>query len=358
MTRINTQVLWIFAAAAIVFAPQYALAQNDIMPDAETVPEEESVDLGWNPWFTIGGNISFGHNHNVIGKQDGQTWTLGASIDTGIDYQKGQHDWRNSLLLLESFTFAPPVNEFVKSADSLTLKSIYYYKIKSVPWLGPFVKFQLDTSIFQGVDYRDSDSNSWYRLDDAGNRVTINTGKQFKLTDYGYPLTLKESIGLFARPYSNNEIEWEFRAGFGAHEVFADDQLALTGTEGDDDLDGINEIEVKDLQNYIQGGVVAGTSIRGKLYKDKFTYEVWADLMFPVVRTNKDMADGNAAELMNVDLGARLSFALVDWASLDYEFKAVRQPQLIDGFQLMNMLLLTFKYTPVQKKTAETVEGE
>jgi hypothetical protein len=46
--------------------------------------------------------------------------------------------------------------------------------------------------------------------------------------------------------------------------------------------------------------------------------------------------------LTNVQVDANLSFHLVDWASLDYQLKAIRQPQVIDQFQVQNTLLVTF----------------
>ncbi|MBL6975362.1 MAG: hypothetical protein ISR64_06475 [Deltaproteobacteria bacterium] len=342
-------------AVSLVASTGYA-QEGEYMPDQANLPDAKFGNMGLNPWVTIGANVSFGHNYNVVGKQDGQNWTIGASLDTGVDYQKDGHDWRNNILLLETFTYGPPINEWIKSADSLSFKSIYYYKIPNVPWLGPFARFQLETSIFPGADARSDENNQWYKVDDLGNPQILHTGKFFILTNYGFPLTLREAIGLFARPFSKPEVEWEFRAGLGATEVFADGQLALTGTEGDDsmggDLDGINDIEVRDLSNYVQFGAEAGMSIAGKLYKNKFSYKAWADIMFPLVRTNKaaGATQGNVADLMNVDIGVRLEFKLVSWATLNYEFKAVRQPQLVDGFQIQNLLLLTFKYSPVEKK--------
>jgi hypothetical protein len=36
---------------------------------------------------------------------------------------------------------------------------------------------------------------------------------------------------------------------------------------------------------------------------------------------------------------------LFEWASLDYELKIMRLPQLVDAWQIQNNLLLTFSYT-------------
>ncbi|MFT3773862.1 MAG: hypothetical protein QM820_51490 [Minicystis sp.] len=52
--------------------------------------------------------------------------------------------------------------------------------------------------------------------------------------------------------------------------------------------------------------------------------------------------DRNVWQLTNIQLDASLSFKLVEWASIDYQFKAIRQPQILDAFQIQNALLLTF----------------
>ena len=50
-------------------------------------------------------------------------------------------------------------------------------------------------------------------------------------------------------------------------------------------------------------------------------------------------------QLTNVDVGANVVFKLVEWATVTYEFKAVRVPQLLpDTFQVRNTLMLTMGY--------------
>ncbi|NOZ00614.1 MAG: DUF3078 domain-containing protein [Deltaproteobacteria bacterium] len=341
-----TRFAWM-PALAMALASQTASAQDaSLVPDAKDLPKAEFGELGWNPWVTIGGTVSFGHNRKVVGTLDGQSWTIGLSLDAGFDYQKNGHDWRNNLYLLESFTYGPPINEFIKSADQLTFESIYYYKIASVPWLGPFARFKLDTAIFPNSDVRESNTNNWEL-----NGKVIHSGKRFKLTSSGFPLTLKESAGLFARPYSRPEIEWEFRVGAGAQEVFADGQYAIS-----DDSSTPN-IEVALLHDYQQVGAEAGMSFNGAVYDNKFTYKAWIDVLFPLYRSDKQPGDDmNVAEAANIEIGTKLSFKLVSWASLDYDLRVVRQPQLLDDWQVSNLLMLTFKYSPVEKKTVAPEE--
>lgn len=337
-------VLLVIALAA---APAYA-QDSELVPDIKDLPAAEFGQLGWNPWLTLGGTVSFGHNRKVVGKLDGQSWLLGISIDTGVDYQKGSHDWRNTLFIMESFTYGPPINEFIKAADQVTFQSIYYYKFPTVPWMGAFGRFQLDTVFFPNSDVRESSTNNWVK-----NGNIVHTGKRYRLTDSGFPLTLKEAVGLFARPYSRQAVEWEFRVGAGAHQVFADGQDALADDAATPD------IEVVGLNDFNQIGAEVGMSLTGSLYDNKFTYKTWIDVLFPFYRSDKPATDTmNAAEAANVEIGVKLSFQLVSWASLDYDLRVVRQPQLLDDWQISNLLLLTFKYSPVEKKTAPPPEEE
>ena len=52
-------------------------------------------------------------------------------------------------------------------------------------------------------------------------------------------------------------------------------------------------------------------------------------------------AEDSAFELTNLAFRAALSVQLVDWASLDYELAVIREPQILDVFQVRNNLLLT-----------------
>ena len=94
----------------------------------------------------LGGQLP--QRRQVVGQVDGQSWTLGGSIDTGVDYNNGPHQWLNNLSILDSFSYAPPINEFVKATDNFVFHSEYYYRIPSVKWLGPFADFKLETSMF------------------------------------------------------------------------------------------------------------------------------------------------------------------------------------------------------------------
>lgn len=84
---------------------------------------------------------------------------------------------------------------------------------------------------------------------------------------------------------------------------------------------------------------------------DRVTYLAFAEAMTPFIRQKRAGDSRGAFRMTNVNLGVQLSFSLTSWASLDYQFRAVRQPQLIEAFQIQNLLLLTFKHSPVVKRT-------
>jgi len=334
------------ALAGILLAPSAAPAlEKEVVADALQPPKPKGGE-GWDGTLTVGANVSFAHARQVVGQLSGQSWTLGANIQGGLDYIKDVHDWRNSLTFLESFTYGPPLNRFVKSSDKLNFQSIYYFKIPAVPWLGPFARFSLDTAVFEGADYRPAPVT--YRIAYAdGSTVDLGNKTKLKLTDSFLPMTLKEAIGMFARPISWEVFELEARIGFGAQEVVASGELSLN-----DDAATPDVIEVNELSTFSQAGTELALVMQGTVADKKVNYKVYGEALTPFVRQKKSGDNRGAFSMTNVELGARVSFKLVEWASLDYEFKALRVPQLVDVFQIQNNLLLTFNFTLIKSKSS------
>jgi hypothetical protein len=198
------------------------------------------------------------------------------------------------------------------------------------------VHFGLETAMFPGYDTRAS-TVIWAvaRRDGTVERLT---GTRLRLTDAFLPITFRESVGLFVHPYSSAPFTIETRAGFGGLHTLAEGQLVV-----DDDGDS-DDIEVKELHGFDQAAVELGVALFGQYLENKVSWRLVADVAVPVI--NRPEEDGRKlAELTNVDLNATLSFKLLSWLSLDYKFRALRQPQLVDAFQIQNNLLLTLSYT-------------
>jgi hypothetical protein len=306
---------------------------------------------GWDTRVALGGTLSFANNSNVAGQMDGTSFSLGIKLDAGADFNHVDHEWRNTLALGAAITRTPVIPEFVKTNDSLTFESIYLYHV--VDWFGPFARFSLNTAMFPSRDIRTGHAAYSVINPDGTTRALTVPGTDctpaadgsvpstcrtsLSLSDGFRPLTFKQSVGLFVQPLQTDPLTVELRGGVGAQEVIAKNQLAMA----DDVTTAV--IELKQLANANQAGAELALSLWGTLVEKRVVYKANAAAMTPFAHTALIPGDDrNAFQLTNVQLDAALSFKLVEWASIDYQFKAIRQPQILDAFQIQNALLFTF----------------
>ncbi len=329
------------------------------MPAAAPALEKEYVtapagkiqdDAGWLGSLRVGAGINFMNNRKVVGQLDGSQFTLGFSFDGDIGYRKGEHDWRNNLTIQEGFGYGPPINKVVKSSDTLKFDTAYFYHPEAAPWVGPFVRAGLLSAIFEGAHY--NATKVTYNDAATGEKLNGNPADpddktdQFHLSDEFSPTTLKESAGVFLNPYRHENLDIMILAGFGSHQVFAEGQYALA-----DDAKTAGQIEVKKLSSFVQAGFEGGLALTGTAYESKIKYKAYTDVMVPFYRSNKPKGDKSSiGDMTNVEMGALLSFKLVDWASVDYTLKVLRQPQLVKEWQVQNLLLLNFSYSYAKRQ--------
>ncbi|MBK8258613.1 MAG: DUF3078 domain-containing protein [Polyangiaceae bacterium] len=361
------------AFSSLVIATQASaqdVAANTVKKEATDVKVTEAPAIPNGVYASLRGDItlSFTDQQRVVGQIDGSTVNFGVKIDGKADVIHDEHEWRNSLLINAGLTKTPNIPEFIKNTDSLQFESIYLYHIK--PWIGPFARFKLDTPMFAGTDVRPGATN--YKVTSQDGTITQTCDPtidaeckttRFPLTDGFQPLTLRESIGVFAQPYKTNPITIEARVGFGAQEILADKQYAIADIA--DDATNcparINEtpgqksavpcVEVNQLSDVLQAGLEANLEVWGKVYDDKITYKAYAGILAPFAHGDLPQSyfdaggQDDVGQLTNVDLGINVNFKIVEWASLTYELKAVRVPQLLpDTFQVRNTLMLTMGY--------------
>jgi len=332
-SRILALLVMAFPLAALALEKEY------VAPPSGSTDDQP----GWHGSLRVGANVNFTNNRKVVGQQEGNQFQIGGTFDGDIGYLRGEHDWRNSLGLLEAFTYGPPVRALMKTADTLRFDTAYFYHPVKAPWVGPFVRAGVLTAIFEGADYRATPT--LYEIQnetdpDTGEPRQV-TGKRFSLSESFLPTTLRESAGLFLNPYRKEYLDILMLVGGGSTQVFADGQYALK-----DDAATADRIEVVRLSSYVQAGLEAGLALSGTAYGGKIKYRAYGDVLVPFYRSDKAAGDRrNLGDLTNVELGAMLSFKLVEWASLDYILKTLRQPQLVQDWQVQNMLLLTFGYS-------------
>ncbi|WP_437924234.1 hypothetical protein WMF37_35125 [Sorangium sp. So ce291] len=290
---------------------------------------------GWSPGLLLGGTFNLANNRSVVGQADGTGVSAGFILEGSLDFNKAAHELRMTLGAGAGVTRTPALEAWVKTRDALAFEAIYLYHV--VPWFGPFGRFALDTQMFPGSDPRSAPTT--YAITRADGTTEAITGTRLHLSDPFQPVTLKQSLGVFVQPVNRESVLVEARAGAGAQEVIASDVLAL----GDDD--GTPEVEVSELSSYSQLGAEAVIEASGALREKQITYRAGMAVLLPIVYSDLDAGDERGAlDLMNVDIVGGLSFKLVEWASLDYQLHVVRQPQLIDAWQVQNNILLTLSY--------------
>ena len=322
-------------------------------PDSELVPDKIEAKkpkrMGWIPKLSVGASVQFSHSSKVVGAQDGETWNIGPLLDFSIGFFSTEHQWRNSMSIREVVTRTPAIGEFVKTTDQLKIESIYLYKPESAPWVGPFVMAQLNTPIFRTTDVRAAPADYVILGKNGAADQTLQQLTKKRLTGWFAPLDLKESAGAFFSALELPEATLEFRTGVGARQVFTGQNgLAIKSQDKKQD-DGTPIIELNQLFDYQQVGGELFAGLSGTIVfedlgpKRPIIYALSAEVLLPFY--SSEQQDRELIDLTHLTLEAKVALKLLSWLSLDYAFRAVRDPLLLDEFQIQNTLLLNMSYT-------------
>ncbi len=319
-----------------------------VLEEQKKAEEEKKAD-GWRLSLQVGLNLSLSDSQGVPGIEDGTTYQVGGAIKGGAKLVSGQHEWRNSLDITHTRTSAPPLEEFIKSADDLTLKSMYLYHLPSIPWLGPFARFRLTTAMFPGELLLAADAP--YQVDGAtdadGNPIltTLPGRTALDLTSAFEPLLLRQSVGAFASPVANETINLTISLGGGAQEIITQGGQVVA------DNPETPFIEINSLRDSTQIGLEVEVSAEGAL-TETLTYALTLNTLTPFYSDPSTSAADpetgetleGAIELTNVDIGAKVGVKLAKWASLDYVLSAKYLPLVVPDWQVTNSLLLNASF--------------
>jgi len=373
----------VFLAVAAIGVAVPAFAQDTASNLPKDLKLEKEKKDGWDLIWNIGAGTSMTQNDQFVGQPQGIAATLQGNTAFQGNYFKDEHEWRNSFGLNVAYSYNPTLPGWLKTADLMQLESLYQYKVTE--WFGPFARLAYDTSILPGFDRR-SGTNQYIisKLDGStqSGGVTRNvvetapngdvkrTSQAFDLTNPFAPSRLKQSVGVFLRPVSKDDVTVEFLPAVGARETFAKGALFVKGPAADADIAAFygaagkpatitNVLQVLELDDVFQVGPELIFQLYGTVLEGKMTYKVRAEAMMPLARSGADVkgADGlplNSVQLTNFDVLAALSFKLVSWASIDYQFRFVRQPQVVDANQIQNSVLVNFQYALFERKAAST----
>ena len=336
---------WLAQAAASLTAltalSAPALAQDkDLVPDeVKVIENKDKRKQGWDTTLSVGATINFVDNRTVVGQTDGSNWTLGGAVNGSVTYLKDAHEFRSALLINENFSRTAVIPEFLNTSDVVILDATYYYTF--TPWLGVFGRAELQTNLFSGfVVFPETKDFQVTRR--RGDVDTLTGSDRLRVRDPLGLTTIKESVGGFLRPLDRKSINMELRAGLGSRQVLANDQIAL------DDNKDTPQIEARELRNFQQIGAELALTAKGTLEQDKVAYRSSVEALMPFYNSINPM-NKSVLALTGVESVTQISFKLVEWASLDYQIKVLRQPLITQDWQVQNSLLLTFGYTLIEE---------
>lgn len=320
-----------------LFAAVPAMGQQpDFVPEKLDVAAK-GKEPGWHPMLKGAATAAFGNVSNVVGADDGSTWNLGLVVNGGLDWRHAAgHTWENSLKWQLTYMRTPAIDLFVKSLDSFDFSSTYFYELPQISWMGPFASFRLLTAVLPGAAVRPG-AVTVEKFASNGDAIGMGTGEviaggeQIDLTEAFAPTTVRESVGFFANPFARKYLEVKGRLGGGAWETFTSDGFTIDKEEG-----GL--LTLKQMQDSTQVGAEAEIVLKGIL-AGNVSYSLKAGVMYPCYHNATTELEG--ADLLNTELEAILGVKLAEWASLNYNFKALKYPLIVDDWQVANSLLLT-----------------
>jgi hypothetical protein len=324
-----------------------ALSQDESPIQDNYVPEDIAAKQvkfeGWDRYLGLSLYGTLTENENVVGKEDGQTTTLGLKVEGAVDYKRDNHEWLNSLDLLLSYSRTPLIPEYIKSEDTLEYESLYKIFFKSVSWLGGFTRFNFDTALYPGYDVQAEETS--YRRVTLSGQQEIFTSDRVKLTDRFRPMRFRESVGAIAQIADNPLVSWDVKAGIGFRQVIADDQFVVSDNEA------TPEIDLQEVESYRKAGYELGSSLSGKTDDKKITYKLKGNVLFPVYESPSVEDDRDAFDKRIIDINGQVSFHLLEWASVDYLLKVLRDPDILNKAQVSQSFLFSVNRTLTPRRT-------
>jgi hypothetical protein len=360
--RMSWRLLGVLVALSYAGAARAGDDAVTVIPKSTDEMKSGVAESGWHPLLKASANFALGQTKGVPGSVDGLSINFGYLINAGAGYLNDtkEHEWATTLAAQLSYSKTPSIDSLLKSLDVIDFKTSYLYHIPAVQWLGPFVSFRLTTPMLNGYDARATPTNV-IRLkrteqltlvgdqvfDEAGQEITVDSGRvqnmpasrKIALTGAFAPLTIKEAVGIFAMPVTRPEAKLDVRVGFGAWETFVRGGYFIDDNEATADF-----LELRQLQDAAQLGPEIGVGLTGTV-RQIVTYGLNAQFMQPVY-DNAD-TDLKGMDLMNMEFGALLGVKAAEWLSIDYSFSAVKQPLLVDRWQIQNGLLVSLTFNVV-----------
>lgn len=295
--------------------------------------------------LNAGGNILLDQRYNSVGSTSGTTSIIGLFGNFGLVFDKGNHlldigaDLRLDLV-------DPVTGSYTPTHDRLQATALYSYKLNN-PYIGPYVRVGLQTSIFPGYVYlqRDTpDGTATIRhLDGTTDTVTFGDEAnpddlRIRVSDPLAPLKLQEEIGANLKAVDLDLILFKLRVGtrigFGFRQTFTNGLLVTRNEDA-------NPVVFDEVDDYTTLGPVIGANASVTFARWLFARARF-NALSPI--TNREDAGSSFGGRILMELAGTAGFKvpiLTDllYASADYTFRVERDGFIVNDTQFEHALM-------------------
>ncbi len=294
----------------------------------------------WRLGLTIGGDVQWNRQDKVAGSASGNSIGINVFLDFSMRYLDPNHLAYFRLQVDEGGNSAFPdpdlkIADLQKTVDEVDLDAIYTYRI--LTWLGPYVRFGLDTNILPGFKIYETQAQDVLIYNSGGVELQrLVLPSEVRLAGSFDPLELKEGVGVSFDISPHLMLDLHLRVGLGARQYLVRSLLKEQGydeTSFPDCQSSICFIEVdpNDLLG-MEATFIGSTRISRWLMID-----TELDTLVPFISS-----ETFANPVINWK--NTISLRLVSFASLAYVIKLDYDRQLSQFLQAEQRILLRFTF--------------
>lgn len=351
--RINFSTVRLIPGMAVPFT----LVQDEITRDflGAGVAESEPA-LGtrrqleaagkWTLRTSLGGSVLLNHRTEGFSSAPvGSSLGLDLFADGRLRFVSDPHVWATRLEVEEGQMLQPTLRadntpgdlldgRLQSVKDRLYFNSIYTYQY--LPWVGPYLRFGGETSLFERLVYFEKPTEVVVRRSD-GPVASSHSGADgkgetaFTLASPLMPIQLKQGAGANFRLLHNAFVDLDIRSGLGARQYLARDQLVLQ-----DDA-ATTALELRRVANSFLAGLELSALAQVRLTR-YLQGSTELDALVPFSGTADTQMTWRSA----------VSLRLSSFAALTYALNLLRQPNVRPDlpFATEQGLQLRFFYAP------------
>lgn len=306
-------------AVAAVLAAIAAVAARPAFAEDETLQRIDAF-----------GGLTIVDSHALPGQTQGTSAALGYGVEGGVHSVRGRNVFDGAFRIVEGLSFSPLTSSFFKSLDDVRLDTSYAFRLTN--WLDFTVWGRASTLLFGSFVHVPQVVS--FRVQRVDGLVERHDAPSLELTQPFLPLLAAETVGLGAHILDEPFLTIDARAGIGARQVLADDQLMLH----DDAIS--QDVEVVELESHHALLPALELALAGEL-EDRLRYGLDASVRIPLAHTADALVgDRGPVELTIVQLRLALTIQILPWLTTDYELLVSRDPFFSDDVGLGNRLIL------------------